>query len=80
MAHHYGMKERRASTVATPHGPRDDAAWRASVLTAAGVAPQAADAIAGHTGIDVHALVSLVERGCPVHLALRLVHDGSAAA
>ncbi len=50
------------------------------MLTAAGVAPQAADAIAGHTGIDVHALVSLVERGCPVHLALRLVHDGSAAA
>ena len=56
---------------------RDDIAWRASVLAAAGLASPTADAIAARRGIDVHAIVSLVERGCPVHLALRMADDRS---
>lgn len=47
--------------------------WRRDQLRAAGFAPQLAVAIAGSRGYDLHALIELVERGCPPRLAVRIL-------
>lgn len=50
-----------------------DVGWRRDVLREAGLERREARAIASQPTIDVHGIVSLVERGCPVHLALRIM-------
>lgn len=62
---------------ARPAVSRDDACWRTAVLRAAGLSRREAGVIAMREAIDVHELVSLLEQDCPVHLALRIVGDGS---
>jgi hypothetical protein len=42
-------------------------------LRAAGFAPDLADAVARECGMDLHALLGLVDRGCPPHLAVRIL-------
>lgn len=49
------------------------AAWRIERLEAAGFELSLAVTLAGRAGVDVHALIELVERGCPPALAARIL-------
>jgi hypothetical protein len=48
-------------------------AWRARRLREAGLEPGLATAIAADCGYDLHALLELVDRGCPADLAVRIL-------
>lgn len=57
-------------------------AWRRNRLAAAGFTLPLASRLARDPRYDVHALVELVERGCPTDLAVRIagpLDEGSAA-
>jgi len=47
--------------------------WRARRLEAAGFRRREAERLARRCGYDLHALIELVERGCPPELALRIL-------
>ena len=47
--------------------------WRRRRLRAAGFAPATAAAFAVNCAADLHALLELVDRGCPPHLAARIL-------
>lgn len=53
--------------------------WRAQRLLSAGCDPELADRLAGQDAVDLHALLELIDRGCPPHLAARILAplDGS---
>jgi hypothetical protein len=57
--------------------PRADghgvAAWRQNRLLAAGFDCRVAFDFARHEAVDLHELLDLVDRGCPPHLAARIV-------
>jgi hypothetical protein len=46
--------------------------WRLERLLVAGVAAPLAGRLAGAPGVDLHALLDLVDRGCPPELAARI--------
>jgi hypothetical protein len=48
-------------------------AWRRRQLRAAGFGSALASRVARDTGYDLHALIELVERGCPPRLAVRIL-------
>jgi hypothetical protein len=48
-------------------------AWRAAQLRNAGFDELTANLLAGDREVDVHALLDLVDRGCPPHLAARIL-------
>jgi len=48
-------------------------AWRAAQLRSAGFDAGSAAALGGDCAYDVHALIELVERGCPPTLAARIL-------
>lgn len=48
-------------------------AWREERLVAAGLQPELAERLAGDCAFDLHALLELVDRGCPPELAARIV-------
>jgi hypothetical protein len=54
---------------------RDDdiASWRRRRLRAAGFEAALAEQVAHDCAMDLHALLSLVDRGCPPHLAARIL-------
>jgi hypothetical protein len=47
--------------------------WRHEALERAGYNPEAAVVIAASHDVDLHAAVSLLERGCSVELALQIL-------
>jgi hypothetical protein len=47
--------------------------WRTQRLLAAGFAPELAEQLAREDGVDIHALLELVDRGCPPVLAARIL-------
>jgi hypothetical protein len=47
--------------------------WRRERLLAAGVAPEVAANLAWDCGVDLHALLELIDRGCPPDLAARIL-------
>jgi hypothetical protein len=51
----------------------DVVAWRRRRLRSAGFPSQLADAVARDGAMDLHALLELVDRGCPPHLAARII-------
>jgi hypothetical protein len=51
----------------------DVAGWRERCLEAAGFDEETAVLLAGDCAYDVHRLITLVEAGCPPHLAVRIV-------
>jgi hypothetical protein len=55
------------------HGEQDVVAWRRDQLVAAGFALPIAAALARDSRYDLHALIDLVERGCPPDLAVRIL-------
>jgi hypothetical protein len=54
-------------------GRADVAVWRERCLEAAGFDEATAVLVAGDCGFDVHGLITLVEAGCPPHLAVRIL-------
>jgi len=51
----------------------DLVAWRRKRLCAAGFAAGLADDVSRECGMDLHALLGLVDRGCPPDLAVRIL-------
>ena len=51
----------------------DVVAWRRDQLARSGVRLPLAARLAGDTRYDLHALIELVERGCPAELAVRIL-------
>ena len=47
--------------------------WRTSRLREAGFSPQLADTLARDCAYDLHAVLGLVDRGCPAELAARIL-------
>jgi hypothetical protein len=47
--------------------------WRREQLVGSGFAPALAARVAENTDYDLHALIALVERGCPPELAVRIL-------
>jgi hypothetical protein len=54
-------------------GTPDVAAWRRRQLLDSGFPPALARCLAHDRGYDLHALIELVERGCPPALAVRIL-------
>ena len=53
--------------------PLDVRSWRRLRLSEAGFGPDLADAVASDPRFDLHALLQLVDRGCPPDLAVRIL-------
>ncbi|MEP6892392.1 MAG: hypothetical protein ABI927_01310 [Gaiellaceae bacterium] len=51
----------------------DVVAWRREQLAASGFSPGLGAALAGDWRVDLHALLQLVDRGCPPELAARIL-------
>jgi hypothetical protein len=49
------------------------AAWREQRLVRAGVEADLAAELAADCALDLHALIELIERGCPPNLAARIL-------
>jgi hypothetical protein len=49
------------------------AEWRRRRLLAAGFTSDLADSLAEQRSIDLHAMLELVDRGCPPELAVRIL-------
>ena len=47
--------------------------WRAQRLQSAGFPADVAERLAGDDELDLHELLELVDRGCPPHLAARIL-------
>ena len=75
------MRPRLTHTARPTDGPRrppaepggDLAGWRAQRLLRAGVEADLAESIASDCAMDLHAMIELVERGCPPELAARIL-------
>lgn len=72
------MRPKRVSPIAAsepvfrePGG--DIAGWRRRILQRAGFNPDLASRLAADCDFDLHALIELVERGCPPELAARIL-------
>jgi hypothetical protein len=62
----------RSAQRAQPGTAREVVSWRRRQLLAAGFEPGLAGRIARDASFDLHALIELVERGCPPTLAVRI--------
>lgn len=62
--------------------PADAVAWRRARLRKAGFGTALTEQLSHECGVDLYALIGLVERGCPHHLAARIAAplDGEMAA
>lgn len=73
----------RTTAKTTPDGTVDEVSrWRQERLTGSGFSIALAAEIADDSRYDLHALIELVERGCPPDLAVRILSpltDRSAA-
>jgi hypothetical protein len=68
------MQIERRETLGGPQSDADRLAdWRIAQLAAAGFDASLAVVVAGRPGVDIHALIELVERGCPPGLAARIL-------
>jgi hypothetical protein len=54
-------------------GADEIVAWRRARLRKAGFETDLAEQLSHECGIDLHALIGLVERGCPPQLAARIL-------
>jgi hypothetical protein len=58
------------------------AAWRSACLHRRGLSEPLAERLAGDSRYDLHALLELLDRGCPAELAVRIlapIDDGGLA-
>jgi hypothetical protein len=64
---------RRQTTLGPRSGPDEVVLWRNRRLRRAGFGRRLADTVARDCSYDLHALLELVDRGCPAELAVRIV-------
>lgn len=55
------------------NSPMSPEAWREGRLRVAGFDMETASRLADDEAVDLHALLDLVDRGCPPHLAARIL-------
>jgi len=55
------------------NAPMSPEAWREGRLRVAGFERETASQLAEDRSVDLHALLELVDRGCPPHLAARIL-------
>ena len=68
------MRCRKAGVMSKIQIPDQDlVAWRRQRLCAAGFAAGLADEVSRECAMDLHALLGLVDRGCPPDLAVRIL-------
>lgn len=67
------LKKARGSSACSAGPPLEVQAWRRCRLLEAGLPPQVAEVVAADPGFDLHALLELVDRGCPPLLAVRIM-------
>jgi hypothetical protein len=69
------IRQRSPSADAPRKAPaeRDLAGWREQRLLRAGVEAELASSITSDCAMDLHAMIELVERGCPPGLAARIL-------
>ena len=65
------MRTAREVTIETDGDPVRS--WRCEQLCTSGFGPALAAQVAGDPRYDLHALIELVERGCPPDLAARIL-------
>ena len=58
---------------ADPHVSPDVRVWRRTRLMQAGFEYELAERLAADGGYDLHELLDLIDRGCPAHLAVRIL-------
>lgn len=56
-----------------PDGRQDLVRWRRAYLAGVGVEPEVAAEVAADLRWDLHALLGLLDRGCPPRLAARIL-------
>jgi hypothetical protein len=61
------------TTIAEERGGDEVGRWRREQLVHSGFPPQLANQLARDRRYDLHALIELVERGCAVELAVRIM-------
>jgi hypothetical protein len=72
--HQPGMSSNKSSRTVCAGGPPVNVVeWRRCRLLESGFGPALADRLASTPDIDVHALLALVDRGCPPDLAARIL-------
>jgi hypothetical protein len=64
---------KRGHPASARHPPARVAAWRRGRLREAGFDPESAEQLSRERDVDLHALIELVERGCPPPLAVRIL-------
>lgn len=67
------MAGNRTAELADSRGGSDVTAWRQRRLLDAGFGERLASRLAAIPGVDLHALLDLVHRGCPPELAERIL-------
>jgi len=68
------MKAAQLASSATPYDDHDQVtAWRFQRLLDAGFDYPQAEYLAALPGVDLHELLNLIDRGCPAHLAARIL-------
>lgn len=71
---HFDVVRSGTPTPAVRRGPDSDVeAWRLRRLVDAGFTRALGLELAGTPGIDLHAVLALVDRGCPPELAARIL-------
>jgi hypothetical protein len=73
MTEHHVVPPSRAAAVAGRVPPSDVEAWRLRRLVDAGFPLSLALELAATPGVDLHALLALLDRGCPPELAARIL-------
>jgi hypothetical protein len=64
---------KRGEPLAASESAADMVAWRHARLRKAGFDGEQAEHLSRECGVDLHALIELVERGCPPPLAARIL-------
>jgi hypothetical protein len=64
---------KRGEPLAASESAAEIAAWRRARLRKAGFDGELAEHLSRECGVDLHALIELVERGCPPPLAARIL-------
>jgi hypothetical protein len=67
------MDLRSGATAGAGPGAAEIVAWRRARLRKIGFETDLAEQLSRECGVDLHALIELVERGCPPQLAARIL-------
>jgi hypothetical protein len=74
------MRPVRRQSIESPDRQDPVVVWRTTLLREAGFSSELADTVARERAYDLHAMLELVDRGCPAELAVRILAplDGDA--